>query len=71
MEDFGSTLVYLIVGYLCGLYFAPDVFSANILNTNWYNIYTYAWLLGWPFMLLWKLAAFLFLSAPAVVVVKP
>lgn len=68
MEELTGTLVYLIIGYLCGLYFAPDVFAANILATNWGNIWAYAWLLGWPFLLLWKLFAFLFLTTPTIVV---
>jgi len=71
MEDLGGTLIYLIIGYICGVFFAPDVISANVLNTNWYNIWTYAWILGWPFMLLWHFLAPLFTAAPAVVVVKP
>lgn len=58
-----GTIIYLLIGYICGVLFAPDVFSANILATQWTNIWTYAWLLGWPFMLIWHFVWPLFASA--------
>lgn len=65
-----STLTYLFIGYLCGVFFAPEVFSANILATNWYNVWVYAWIFGWPIMLALHFLLPLFAAAPTVVVVK-
>jgi hypothetical protein len=52
MEGGFGTLIYLIIGYVCGVIFAPEIVSPNFMKTDWYNIWTYAWLFGWPFMLL-------------------
>lgn len=72
MENGVGTLVYLFIGYICGVLFAPEVISANLTLTNWYNVWTYAWIFGWPIMLiahfLWPLFT---ASGPAVVVVQP
>lgn len=70
MEESLSTLTYLLIGYICGVFFAPDIFEANILATDWYNIWTYAWLLFWPVMLAAHFLLPFFAAAPAVVVVK-
>ena len=67
MENSVSTLVYLFIGYICGVLFAPEIFSSNILHTNWYNIWVYAWLLGWPIMLVIHFIVPLF-AAPVIVV---
>lgn len=66
MEDSFGTLVYLVIGYICGVFFAPDIFSANITATNWYNIWVYAWIFGWPVMLLIHFLVPLF-AAPVVI----
>lgn len=58
-----STLIYLLIGYICGVLFAPHIFSANILHTHWQNIWVYAWLLLWPFMLLYHFVWPFFLAA--------
>ena len=70
MEESFSTLVYLAIGYICGVFLAPDVISANFTATNWYNIWTYAWILGWPIMLPVHFLLPLFTAAPPIVVVK-
>ena len=49
-----STLVYLFVGYVVGLWLAaPGLFSATLTLTAWSNIWTWVWILFWPFLLLW------------------
>ncbi len=67
MESGFGTLVYLLIGYICGVMFAPDVVSANFMATNWYNVWTYAWLLGWPVMLLVHFLGPLFTASTVVV----
>ena len=72
MESGFSTLIYLFIGYICGVVFEPTLFSANILSTNWYNVWVYAWIFGWPIMLaVHFLAPFFTAAAPTVVIVKP
>lgn len=71
MSEGLSTLVYLFIGYICGVIFAPDVFSANITATNWYNIWVYAWIFGWPFMLIWHFVTLLLFTPAAIVVTPP
>lgn len=68
MESGFGTLIYLLIGYVCGVLFAPTIVSANFMATDWYNIWTYAWLFGWPVMLPIHFLAPAF-AAPAVVVV--
>jgi hypothetical protein len=70
MQNSAGTLIYLFIGYLCGVVFAPDIFSANILATNWYNIWVYAWIFGWPIMLALHYVMPIF-TTPTIVVVKP
>ena len=50
-----GTILYLILGYLLGMVFEPSLFSHNITLTHWDDIMVYAWLLAWPFMLLYHL----------------
>ncbi|RYG57673.1 MAG: hypothetical protein EON60_14295 [Alphaproteobacteria bacterium] len=68
MESGFGTLIYLLIGYVCGVLFIPETVSANFMATDWYNVWTYAWLLGWPIMLPLHLLAPAFTAAPAVVV---
>lgn len=70
MEGGFGTLIYLIIGYVCGVLFAPDIVSANFAATNWMNVWTYAWLFGWPIMLPVHFLAPL-LAQPVVVVTTP
>jgi hypothetical protein len=64
-----GTLVYLLIGYICGVLFSDGVVVANFMATDWYNVWTYAWILGWPFMLIWHFLAPLILTPAAPVVV--
>lgn len=61
-SPFGA-IIYLLIGYVCGVLFSGGVVTANILHTDWYNIWTYAWILAWPFMLVFKFIWPLFVAA--------
>lgn len=52
MSQIFSTLFYLLVGYVVGLFLAPaGLFSLTIAATQWGNILTWVYLLFWPFIL--------------------
>ena len=55
MPNFVNTLIYLFVGYLVGIWLAPDVFSSSVSMTSWDDLWVYAYLLFWPFILFWKM----------------
>jgi hypothetical protein len=47
-----SALVYLLFGYIIAAMLSDHVF-ANLSLTHWENIWTYIWIILWPFMLAW------------------
>lgn len=54
MGNLLSTLVYLFVGYLVGIWLAaPGLFSWTVSATAWNNLLVYAYMLFWPFIVLW------------------
>jgi hypothetical protein len=59
-----STLVYLFIGYLVGIWLAaPGIFSWTVSATAWGNLLVYAYMLFWPLILLfhfiiWFIAIF-------------
>lgn len=43
--------MYIAIGYMFGLWLSDaGIFSANLGLTQWDNIWVYAWMLFWPFI---------------------
>ncbi len=51
---FNFSPVALIIGYLLGCYFWPDIFSIHITETQWLNIWAWVWLIFWPIIIMFK-----------------
>jgi len=59
-----STLIYLFVGYLVGIWLAaPGLFSWTVSMTAWNNLLVYAYMLFWPFILLFHFLIWILLIA--------
>ena len=49
---FLSSLPYLLIGYLVGVWMAPALFSMTVTLTAWANIWVYVYILFWPAVLM-------------------
>lgn len=65
MNNLISTFVYLVAGFLVGAVFSEHI-SMNLMNTDWYNLWTYAWVAFWPVLLV--LNFFLWVAAIMIVI---
>lgn len=47
MRQLLEATVYMVVGYLVGLWLAPELFSTNIADTQWHNAWVYGYIFVW------------------------
>lgn len=64
-----GTLVSLLIGYLVGNWLAPDIFSMNVGETEWDNIWVYVYMIFWFFALIIHFVKFAFWFFVAVIAV--
>jgi len=70
MTNLLQTLSYLFIGYLVGIWLAaPGLFSWTVTATAWHNLMVYAYMLFWPFILIWTFMLWALLFAAIIFVV--
>ena len=57
----------ILIGYFVGLWLAPELFSVDITETAWSNIWVYVYLLFWVFILLINLMKSFFVFAAVLI----
>jgi len=60
-----ATAASLCLGYLVGLWLSDGLFSADIMETDWTNIWVYAYILFWPVAIILKIWVWIIIIALA------